>query len=198
MNVQSRAMIPQVTSKLPLAPPGSVGPTSRSYWVVEGRLAAGAYPGKKGRGPLEFVPEVIEQLLGVGIDRYVNLTQDYPGGTDEHLDRYDVYVDAVADIDRFPIPDLDVPDEGEMVRILDHLDAQLAAGHNAYVHCWGGVGRTGTVVGCWLIRHGYATTSEVMEIIGELRLGDLGIGKTRISPETPGQWSFLASWEAGQ
>ena len=23
-----------------------------------------------------------------------------------------------------------------------------------YVHCWGGIGRTGTVVGCWLVRHG--------------------------------------------
>ncbi len=22
------------------------------------------------------------------------------------------------------------------------------------MHCWGGVGRTGTVVGCWLVRHG--------------------------------------------
>lgn len=30
----------------------------------------------------------------------------------------------------------------------------LAAGQTVYVHCYGGIGRTGTVVGCWLVRHG--------------------------------------------
>jgi len=42
--------------------------------VVEGRFAAGTYPGKKGRWELERVPEVVEHLLGAGIDRFVNLT----------------------------------------------------------------------------------------------------------------------------
>ena len=27
-------------------------------------------------------------------------------------------------------------------------------GRKVYVHCWGGVGRTGTVVGCYLVRQG--------------------------------------------
>ena len=41
-----------------------------------------------------------------------------------------------------------------MTRILDDVDAALADGGAVYVHCWGGIGRTGTVVGCWLVRHG--------------------------------------------
>ena len=41
-----------------------------------------------------------------------------------------------------------------MSRILDDVDAALADGRTVYVHCWGGIGRTGTVVGCWLMRHG--------------------------------------------
>ena len=30
-------------------------------------------------------------------------------------------------------------------------------GRKAYVHCWGGVGRTGIVAGCYLIEHGHYT-----------------------------------------
>ena len=43
--------------------------------------------------------------------------------------------------------------------MLDTIDQALAAGHTMYVHCWGGVGRTGTVVGCHLVRHGQQGTA---------------------------------------
>ncbi|MCH2430841.1 MAG: hypothetical protein MK187_09590, partial [Acidimicrobiales bacterium] len=59
---------------LELASGSTPGPTHRSYWVVEGRFAAGAYPGKAGRGDLEHVPDVIAELLSVGIDCFINLT----------------------------------------------------------------------------------------------------------------------------
>ena len=36
-----------------------------------------------------------------------------------------------------------------MVAILDSLDTAIADEHTIYLHCWGGIGRTGTVVGCW-------------------------------------------------
>ena len=31
-----------------------------------------------------------------------------------------------------------------MQEILDAVDRALAAGRNVYLHCWGGIGRTGT------------------------------------------------------
>ena len=183
---------------LDLALAGVMGPTGRSYWVVEHRFAAGAYPGKAGRGDLEQVPDVIEQALAAGIDLFVNLTQDYPGGTDRHLTHYDSFVEGQAHIDRYPIVDLSIPTVEATVEILDGIDRRLESGSNVYVHCWGGIGRTGTIVGCWLVRHHYATPADVLDVIQELRLGDAGTGLTRVSPETPEQFGFVTDWEPDQ
>ena len=38
--------------------------------------------------------------------------------------------------------------------ILDAIDVALAQGRTVDVRCWGRIGRTGAVVGCWLVRHG--------------------------------------------
>ena len=86
-----------------LALDGSVGPTSRSYWIVEGRFAAGAYPGKKGREELDQIPEVTVKVLEAGIDTFVNLTQDC---TIEDLSHYDADVGQEATVERFPIVDI--------------------------------------------------------------------------------------------
>ena len=173
-----------------LAPTHSLGPTYRSYWVVEGRLAAGGYPGQHGH-------EMVGELLNAGIDLFVNLTQDVPGGTDSHLPRYDDEAEATgAEVRRFPIADLGLPSHDLMVQILDMIDEGLDAGHGIYLHCWGGSGRTGTAIGCWLLRHGLATPDDVIELLNRLRDGDLG-GGHKPTPNTPEQADFIRSWPAG-
>jgi protein-tyrosine phosphatase len=52
---------------------------------------------------------------------------------------------------RTPIRDGGCPTIDELRAILDRIDAELARGEVVYVHCGGGHGRTGTVVGCWLV-----------------------------------------------
>ena len=66
---------------------------------------------------------------------------------------------------RAPIPDMEVPGAGELRWTLDAIDAEIAGGGVAYVHCWAGRGRTGTVVGCWLVRHGLVGEDALARIV---------------------------------
>ena len=176
-----------------LAAGGLVGPTTRSYWVVSGRFIAGAYPGNRDSGETGVRPEVTQQLLDAGVDMFVNLTDDMPGGGDR-LSRYDRHVEDLADIVRLPITDLHTPTVDHMVHILDTIDEHLDDGRTVYLHCWGGFGRTGTVVGCWLRRHGYASADTVQGLVDRLRLGAVG-GQHRRSPEMHDQRAFIVDWD---
>ena len=81
-----------------------------------------------------------------------------------------------------------------MREILDTIDTVLARGHRVYVHCWGGVGRTGTVVGCCLVRRGFdgdAALRQVQVLFAGTRKGRR---TGRASPETPEQVAYVRSW----
>jgi protein-tyrosine phosphatase len=83
------------------------------------------------------------------------------------------------------------PTAGHVIQILDDIDAVRADGGTVYVHCWGGVGRTGTVVGCLLVRHGL-DAGDAIARIAELRR-DIP-GAARPSPETAGQAALVRGW----
>ncbi len=83
-----------------------------------------------------------------------------------------------------------------MGEILDEIDSILAAGKTVFVHCWGGRGRTGTVVGCYLIRHGIAKEGETLAMLAELTQHQrTAFGHV---PETADQRRFVTAWKAGQ
>ena len=82
-----------------------------------------------------------------------------------------------------------------MTRILDDIDAALAKGEGVYVHCWGGIGRTGTVVGCWLVRHGL-DRGDAIRTIEELRR--LVLDSFMPSPQTTAQRAMVTTWKPGR
>jgi protein tyrosine phosphatase len=64
-----------------------------------------------------------------------------------------------------------------------------------YVHCWSGKGRTGTVVGCYLARHGMAADIDVIEMIREIRKNTEDFSDP--SPETKEQINMVINWTEG-
>jgi len=120
-------------------------PIRASYHVAEGFLA-GPYPGAEDP---ETTSRRLRSFARHGVTLFVDLT--HPA---DPLEPYEHLLERGAARVAHPIVDLGTTTIPRMVRILDDVDAAIDGGGSAYVHCWGGIGRTGTVVGCWLMRHG--------------------------------------------
>jgi protein-tyrosine phosphatase len=127
--------------------------------IEEGRLIAGRHP--CAWGP-ETAPEEVRSLLAAGVTLFLDLTQE------GELEPYAHLVPPPARHVRIPIRDFSVPSLEQLESALDEIDGELAAGGLVYVHCWAGCGRTGVVVGSWLVRHG-STPGDALARIAETR-----------------------------
>jgi protein-tyrosine phosphatase len=92
------------------------------------------------------------------------------------------------------VTDRDVPTVEHMAAVLDYIRSEIDAGRPIYVHCWGGIGRTGTVVGCWIVAHEGLTPEQALQRIADLRKDTPD--RRRASPETELQRSFIMQWLA--
>lgn len=169
-------------------------PPPSAYWVVPGKLLAGAYPGHQTPAAHE---KRIRDVLAAGVRVFLSLTEpDEKNRQGEPFVPYDHLAcewEPAAKCVRFPIRDNDVPTGEEMIAILDAIDGFVDAGETVYVHCWGGVGRTGTVVACWMLRRQMATHNTVLAKLAELRRQDKERGH-REAPESAVQREFVRSW----
>ena len=95
-----------------------------------------------------------------------------------------------------PILDNDIPTVDEMRDTLDTIDVALGGGETVYVHCWGGIGRTGTVIACWLVRHG-RTADEAIELIRDRRRATPDFERDPLAPQTTAQRAFVEAWPMG-
>jgi len=92
---------------------------------------------------------------------------------------------------RLPIADMSVPAPERMRDILDAIDTGLTSG-SVLVHCWGGHGRTGTALGCWLRRQGLDGDDALATLAAARRHHDFG----QPAPQTDEQRAFIHAWTA--
>ena len=171
----------------------SSGPLPNSYTIPDTHLIAGEYPGAIDSADAK---RRLATLLDAGVQTFVDLTTP-----DDGLIPYDsilrqLPLGSLTERVHMPIPDLRVCGDHQMRRILDAIDSALDTGQTVYVHCWGGVGRTGTVIGCWLVRHGRNGEEALKEV--QLLYGSMSDAKRRKhprSPETEAQRRMIARWQ---
>lgn len=162
-----------------------------AYWVLPNHLLAGEYPGAKNAA--DPLPR-LRALLNLRVDRFIDLTEAGEYG----LPAYDALAVDLANqcgrrvvYQRLPIQDVSIPSKDRMLEILDAIDEALAGGQTVYLHCYAGIGRTGTTVGCYLVRHGMPAESALTQLADWLHTTSKA---GRPIPETPEQADFVRSW----
>jgi hypothetical protein len=167
-------------------------PIPNSYWVHPGRFLAGEYPGSH---DLDGTRRRLDAFLAAGIDHFIDLTHAGELARYEHILMEEARARGrTAAYTRRSILDHDIPAPDTMKEILDLIDRSLTAGRNIYVHCWGGIGRTGTTVGCHLVRSGLTGPQALSRLAGWWA----GVPKHVYhphSPETEEQIRFVLAWK---
>jgi hypothetical protein len=165
-------------------------PIPASYWVIDGLLLAGEYAGASSPARAQ---QKLEAFLDAGIRAFFDLTEEGELPPYEDLLR-DLARDRglSAAYERVPIRDAGVPGPADLHRLLSLLETNVDRGIPSYVHCWGGIGRTGTVVGCWLVEHSGLEGKAVLKRIAELRFGRPD--PSWRSPETDEQAALVLGW----
>ncbi|MDB6080672.1 MAG: hypothetical protein JWO82_4419 [Akkermansiaceae bacterium] len=174
-------------------------PVEVQHYPVEPGLFAGEYPGSIHR---EVALERIRGLVAEGVTTFIDLTTEADAA--RGLSPYREHLPPIAPDGtqiihhRFPIPDMSVPEGPQtMQSVLQLIESEMAAGRTCYVHCWGGIGRTGTAVACWLMERG-ATADEALarvQLLYDTHMSPAKRARFPHSPQDPSQHAYVRAWE---
>ena len=146
----------------------------RFHWVIPGKLAGMSLPGHAA-----LLEEDLADLHTRGVRAIATLTED-------PLDEGPI-ASAGLVARHFPIEDFDVPTLKQTDDFCRWVDERIAAGEPVGVHCFAGLGRTGTMIACWLVREADANAERILTTIRRIEPGFV---------QTAQQEAFVAVWES--
>lgn len=168
-------------------------PMGESYWVEAGKLLAGEHPGHWDE---RVARRRVSGLLDAGIRTFVDLS-----GRGDNVHPYVAELESICgdrgiDVDylRRPLREEVLPDRAEDVAyILQDIKSAIDGGRRVYVHCSEGVGRTGLVVGCWLVERGFDPEDALDELAR--RFAAMNKAKyCRMTPTSGLQAEWVENW----
>lgn len=161
-------------------------PLNQSYEVCvcgEGIIYAGEYPGDKED---KIAKRKIARMCHFGIRHFIDLTEE------GELCPYNHLLPKGTTYIRFPIQNCGAPKSMEDVqRLLLRVEELKKLDGCVYLHCRDGVGRTGTIVACYMAQ--YKNDPDLKDTLEDLRRNFSEMPKSayRKTPETKEQINFI-------
>jgi protein-tyrosine phosphatase len=139
----------------------------------------------------------MKQIFDLGITTIINLTEEneinFQGAAlvsyDKDLIEFYEKSNKKIELIKFPIQDGNIPDKSDLNRLLEIIRSKIQLNEKIYIHCRGGIGRTGVIIGSILIDLKLVSKNDVLLKINDLKKKSL-LPK-RQSPETDKQIKFL-------
>ena len=119
----------------------------RGNWLFPDRLLACAYP---------WGPDGLGELAEQGVRLIVNLHER--GHDADRLARF-----GLTEV-HLPVPDFTAPTPEQLSRGVHAINRALSAGQCVAVHCAAGLGRTGTLLACYLVSTGLEPKAAIARI----------------------------------
>ena len=167
-------------------------PIPNSYWATPLLLAC-EYPWT----PTDPQRPKLDSLLRNGVRTFIDLTESgelipYTSILGQRAALLGIEPSTI-EYHRFPIRDRCLPESIDlMYDVLDTLRDNQNRGRISAVHCRGGIGRTGMVIGCWLVEIGVAKNgAEALAIIAREWKSVEKCKRYPHSPETGPQFDFV-------
>lgn len=120
-------------------------------FIWENLVAGSGYPGRGG-----LLGETLKGLREQGVLAILSLTE-------EPLEVAQLR-ELEFDYLHLPIEDFTAPTPEQITEAVDFLNRQVNEGHGALVHCRAGMGRTGTMLACFLVSRGLAPAEAISQV----------------------------------
>jgi atypical dual specificity phosphatase len=123
-------------------------------WLIEGKLAGSAIPTSKDE--IKWMQE--EGVKSIVTIREEPLDEDWTAGMN--------YLHVLSD-------DMGVPSFDDLKSSVDYIDKKIQNKEPVMVHCLAGLGRTGTILACYLIKYEKMSAIDAIQHVREKRHGSI-------------------------